>query len=250
MLPTNADLRVTETSWKKLQSLMPSPIDLDRVAMIRAHDAESLATSNLEQLIADLGLNGEGLDEYPAELHPYCGAGLRIWQYPSQFAPYLRDLAALGIRSYIEIGIRHGGTFVATVEFLGRFAPLERAIGVDILPCPSFAGYRELNPRAEFVRIDTQTPAWPRFLDSVGDVDLVLIDSFHDETQCRSEFESVRGHARAIAFHDIVHDDFEGVRNVWREVKDSGAYECTEYTAQYALPRSYMGIGLAVRRDA
>jgi len=250
MLPTNSDLRVTETSWKKLQSLMPSRIDLDRVALIRDRDRDWLADRrNVEELIPQLGLNGEGMEEYPAWLHPYCGNGLRIWQYPVQFAPYLCDLAALGIRSYLEIGIRHGGTFVATAEYLDRFAPLERAVGIDILPCPGFDDYRAMNPRAEFVRVDTQSEAWPRLMERLGAIDLVLIDAFHDETQCRREFQSVSRQARAIAIHDVVHSEFDGVRKVWGEIKSSGQWECREYVDQYDLPQSYMGIGLAIRRE-
>lgn len=251
MLPTNHDLRVTETSWGKLKSLLPLRVDLGRVMRIRERDRDWLSDArNLESLILELGLSGEGLDEYPEDLHPYCGQGLRIWQYPSQFSRYLADLTALGIRSYLEIGIRHGGSFIATVEVLDRFTPIERAVGVDVLLWPSYTDYKRMNERAEFVRVDTQSSAWPRFLESLGEVDLAFIDAFHDETQCRREFESVRHHARVIALHDIVHSEFDGVRKVWDEIASSGEFECREYTEQYGLGGSYMGIGLAIRRDS
>ncbi len=251
MLATNADLRVTVASWKKLQTLRSLPIDLTRIDLLRDRERDWLADPrNLEPLIPLLGLNGDAVAEYPAELHPYCGTGLRMWQYPNQFARYLADLARLGSRSYLEIGIRHGGTFVATVEYLDRFRPLDFAIGVDILPCPSMPAYEERNPRARFVRIDTMSAAYPDLLAATGAIDLVLVDSFHDETLCRAEVMAVRPRARAIALHDITSDDWPGVRVVWEELKASGDYDCREYTDQYDLGRSYMGLGLAVRRSA
>lgn len=252
MQSTNADLSVTEESWKKIKTLRAVPIDLSRVDLIREMDAASLTDARaVERLICELGLNDEGLEEYPPALHPYCGQGLRIWQQPAQMAPYLVDLAGLGVRSYLEVGIRHGGTFVATVEYLERFRPLRFAVGVDLFPCPSFAEYQRLNPRAKFARVNTQTDAYRELVAECGEIDLVLIDAFHEEAQLRSEFESVRNHARIVAIHDIVNTAFPGVRRVWDDVKASGEWECREYVAQHPeMPEPCMGMGLAIRRDA
>lgn len=252
MPTTNADLHVTEASWKKLKTLRASRIDLSRVGLIRAEDTSSLSDPRrLEELLLKLGLNDEGLEEYPESLYPYCGKGLRIWQYPIQFADYLVDVSRLGLRSYLELGIRHGGTFVATVEYLDRFEPLEFAIGVDIMPCPSMAEYEQMNPRARFVRVNTQSAQYEDFLSRHAPFGLVLIDSFHEEEQCYAEFLSVRERARAIAIHDIVNRDFPGVGKVWERIKASGEFECREYVEQYAgVAGTYMGIGLALRRGA
>ena len=252
MPTTNADLHVTEASWKKLKTLRASRIDLSRVGLIRGEDRTSLSDAHkLEKLLLELGLNDEGLEEYPQSLYPYCGKGLRIWQYPIQFSKYLVDVSRLGLRSYLELGIRHGGTFVATVEYLDKFESLEFAIGVDIMPCPSMAEYEQMNPRACFVRINTQSAQYERFLSQHAPFGLVLIDSFHEEEQCYAEFLSVRERARAIAIHDIVNCDFPGVSKVWERIKASGEFECREYIEQYADVRaSYMGIGLAIRKDA
>src|SRR4051812_34363485 len=109
-------------AWKKLKSLHPQPLELDRIARIHARSLVELADPRtLEALVCELGLNDEGIEELPAHLHPWCGQGLRIWQYPNQFSRYLAALAGRRIASYLEIGVRHGGTFVATVEVLGRF---------------------------------------------------------------------------------------------------------------------------------
>src|ERR1700682_4726464 len=129
-------------SWAALNGLHPTPIDLGRTALIREADIDALSNPQwLESLLLRPGLNDEALNEFPGELHAHCGHGLRIWQYPTQFSKYLTQLSHLKIRSYLEIGIRHGGSFVTTAEYLHRFHSLDFAVGVDLIACPSMAGY-------------------------------------------------------------------------------------------------------------
>src|SRR2546430_1320768 len=92
-------------SWRILNGLNPAAIDLARISLIHEKSSEYLSrTENLETLLLELGLNDEGLNEFPSSLHPFCGHGLRIWQYPSQFSKYLAHVSTLGVRSYLEIG--------------------------------------------------------------------------------------------------------------------------------------------------
>jgi hypothetical protein len=239
-------------SWKKLRGLHPRPLDLGRLERLRAPSLAELADpAALERLVLELGLNDEGMDELPAHLHPWCGQGLRIWQYPRQFARYLTLLAEQRISSYLEIGVRHGGTFVATVEYLDRFHPLARAVAVDVLPCPSLADYGRSNPRAEFWQLDSQSPEMARRLaeaDEAGGFDLVLIDALHEEAHSRADFRLVQERAKIVAFHDIANVRYPGVAKVWSEVKAGGEHDCLEITDQYdGVGASYMGIGLAIR---
>jgi hypothetical protein len=233
-----------------LRRLRALPIDLQRVALIREGPPERLSRpEELETLLLQLGLNDEGMHEFPPSLHPYCGQGLRIWQYPIQFSRYLAHLSGLKVRSYLEMGVRHGGAFVATVEVLERFAPLDFAVGVDIIPCPALEEYGGMNPRAEFVRVNTQSAEFGALLDRLGPVDLVFIDSHHEEAQCRRELESLHPRASMFALHDIANVDWPGVRVVWEEMKSSGTYDCWEFTDQYGGLGPYMGIGLAVKKE-
>lgn len=235
--------------WAALRGLHPAAIDLRRVALIRERPIERLGRSeDLEALLLELGLNDEGLHELPRDLYPYCGQGLRIWQYPRQFAPYLAQLSRLGVRSYLELGVRHGGSFVSTVEVLERFCPLDFAVGVDLLPCPSLVEYARLNPKARFVRENTLAPGFAALVARLRPIDLVFIDSHHEETQCRRELDVLRESANMIAFHDLVNVDWPGVRAVWEELEADGAWECFEFTEQYGDLGPYMGIGLAVRK--
>lgn len=247
---TGTKLKLVNQGWKKLKQLRTIPIDLERVALIRDRDSQYLSNpGNLESLICCLGLNNEGLKEFPVSLHSYCGQGLRIWQYPIQFSQYLVALSKLGITSYLELGVRHGGTFVATVEYLSKFNPIEYAVGVDIIPCPSLVEYQQINPNAKFAQINTQSDDFKKMLNQYKRFGLVLIDSFHEEVQCRNEFLSIKEHVDVIAFHDISNVNYPGVRKVWNEVKSMEDYDCFEFIDQYKeIELSYMGIGVAVRR--
>jgi hypothetical protein len=236
-------------SWAALRGLQPTPIDLERTALIREADTDALSNPQwLESLLLRLGLNDEALNEWPTELHAHCGHGLRIWQYPTQFSKYLTQLSRLQIRSYLEIGIRHGGSFVTTAEYLQRFHPLAFAVGVDVIACPSMAAYQSHNLRAQFWFMNSLGPDFAARLDQLDPLDLAFIDSHHEEHQCRREFELLADRANLIAFHDIANIGCPGVRQVWQEVKRLPGYECLEYVDQYGLG-PFMGIGLAVKKE-
>jgi hypothetical protein len=250
-VPSHGRQAAAFAAWSRLKGLRPRPLDLGRTALLRTARREQLGDANwLAGLIGELGLNDEALDEYPEHLHPQCGQGLRIWQYPNQLAPYLVDLAGLRIASYLELGVRHGGTFVATVEYLNRFHPLASAVAVDVIPCPSLAEYARDNPRAELWQVDTRSAELARRLDEHGPFDLALVDSLHEEEHCRGDFLTLRERARIIAFHDVTSDRYPGVGRVWSEVKAGGDHACREYVAQYqGVAGRCMGLGVAVRTD-
>lgn len=237
-------------TWGLLKGLHPSALDLDRVARIRALNPDQLRQPGvLEALMLELGLNDEGMDELPPQLHPHCGPGLRVWQSPIQFAPYLRHIAELGVRSYLEIGIRHGGSYVLTVELLERFHPLDWAVGVDIIPCPSMESYTALNQRSRFAALNTQSSAFADLRGRLAPIDLVFIDSHHEEEQCRREVEALLPVVNMIALHDISNVGCPGVRTVWQEITAMDGYHCVEFTDQYNGLGPFMGIGLAVKKD-
>jgi hypothetical protein len=132
MTELNPELKFLEKNWKKLKRLHPVSIDLTKVDLIREQSLEFLADPDkLKSLILELGLTDDSAEEFPASIQADCGRGLHIMQYPIQFNRYLIDLSKLKIRSYLEVGVRHGGTFVATVEYLNKFYPLDFAMGID-----------------------------------------------------------------------------------------------------------------------
>ncbi|MCK9248602.1 MAG: class I SAM-dependent methyltransferase [Solirubrobacteraceae bacterium] len=232
-------------------------IDESRLALLRDAPIETLRDpAALEAFLPTLGLNDEAPETWPSSLEPSLGQGLLFWQYPAQFAPYLVELSRRDVRNYLEIGTRHGGTFVLTVEYLRRFGAVDRATGVDLMPAPGLERYASTRPEIETHTLDSTGREFRRLVERIAPIDLALIDGDHAEDGCRQDFERLRPHARILAFHDIVNDLVPGVGTVWREVRDtmSDEYECLEFTAQYPEVRereghSYLGIGLAIRRD-
>jgi hypothetical protein len=237
------------------------PIDLGAIELLRQADIDILRDpSRLEaELLPALGLDREMLDEdgsgpiLPPSLRRFAGTGLQAWQTPSQFAPYLAHLSRYPIRSYLEVGVWHGGTFVITTEYLSRFQPLERAVGVDIADSPSTAEYARDNPRVRFARLNSRSRRFRRLVRRGDPWDLVLIDGNHREEAVRRDLESVIGAARIIAFHDIVTAIAPGVGKVWNEFKASGAarFDFFEFDQQYdevvqRTGRTWQGLGVAV----
>lgn len=244
-----AKFELQRKSWGKLRQILPLPIDLEMIEAIRGQEADTLRDPDrLELLIVELGLNDDGIEDFPRSLRPHCGRGLRIWQYPREFALYLSQLLRLDVRSYIELGIRHGGTFVMTVECLSRCNVATSALGVDIMPCPSMEAYERLNPSATFLCVSTQSEEFEHALDRHGPFDAALIDANHDAEECRHEFRLLRDRCSVIAFHDIVNPDFPDVGQVWADVRELDDFECHEYVSGYSEPHTPMGIGLAIRR--
>jgi hypothetical protein len=233
-------------------------IDLSYVNLIRDKSKERLIDAAFleRELLPQLGLNNELPHEFPSELYSFSGHGLLYWQYPSQFSKYLVSLAGYGIRSYLEIGVRHGGSFVATTEYLQKFNPIQKAAAIDIAYSPGVVAYKEINPAVSFLQADSRSMRFRVFLEKAGVFDLALIDGNHEEAVCRQDFYLLHQRANIIALHDIASDVCPGVKKVWAEIKArfAGEYDFYEFTDQYESVskregKSFLGIGTAVRRS-
>jgi hypothetical protein len=195
-------------------------------------------------------MNDEFVEEYPSHLRKYCGKGLRAWQYPNQFSKYLVHLSKLKIESYLEIGVRHGGTFIITVEYLNKFHPIERALAVDINDSPVVTEYsKSFNEKATFWKVNTQSFKFDGFSNHCNGIDLTLVDADHAFTSVQRDFENAQKMSRVIALHDISNDACHGVRRLWDEKKnDKHRYDAYEFIEQYdefkKQKASFFGLGL------
>jgi hypothetical protein len=230
-------------------------IDLERLAQIRQASREQLLDVRFLEstLLPQLGVSDEMLFP-PRALDGYAG-GLRALQWPIQFGPYLRHLSRYNIRSYIELGVRHGGTFVITIEYLRRFGPLDRALGVDTRDSPGVCRYARETAGVSFVRANTHSAEFRELLAAHLPVDLVLIDGDHSEEGCWQDFCLVSDAASVIVFHDIVGQRNPDVGKVWQRVRRTRAdeFEFVEFTEQYeeVVARTggpTAGFGIAARR--
>lgn len=232
-------------------------IDLKKIELIKEKDLNYLSDSKkLERdLLPKLGFNNELLLEFPKKLYFYSGKGLYHWQYPNQFSKYLTLLSHYNIKSYLEIGTRWGGTFVITLEYLNKFHVIKNAIGVDIIDCPSIVKYKKINSKVDFVKMDTKSDKFRKFIKRKK-FDLALIDGDHYEEGCKNDFELVRNKAKIIVFHDIVSDVCPGVVRIWNKFKKEGKnnYKFIEYIDQYREVRKrtgkkFLGIGIAIDKS-
>ena len=224
--------------------------EIRRAPLDKLADAQWLE----HEFLLSLGLNNENLWEFPTELYPHCGLGIRSWQYPSQFSRYLTFLRSQRIGRYAEIGCRHGGTFVITVEYLSRFHAVEQAVAVDPFHSAAMQRYAELNPKVRYInRYSTDAEAIQHLQSCRWD--LVLIDGDHTFEGVANDYLIMRSHARVMAFHDIVNSMCPGVVRFWQMLRTTTpAAFCREFTAQYdeVLTRtggSFLGLGLLLEGD-
>lgn len=223
---------------------MASQTVIDRLALIQRAPLDKLRDPYyLEcELLPALGLYDEAPRVYPEALHPYLG-GLRSWQYPGQFAPYLADLADRGIQSYLEIGTRYGGTFMITVEYLRRFNPVNTAIAIDPHRAEELADYIHGFGLFNFRYINADSHGWDarRAVDLYAPFDLALIDGDHSPEGFGADWLMVKPYARTIAVHDMDNDGYPHIRE-WFE-RYSG--EKKAYRRQYPdVEGSHAGIGV------
>jgi hypothetical protein len=230
-------------------------LELERVNMIREASMDVLNNpSKMEvSLLPQLGLNNEVIEEFPESLSEYFGQGLQFWQYPNQFSKYLCKISEYNINSYLEIGVRHGGTFIITVEYLNRFNKINKAIGIDIADNVSLDDYKEkYNNSIEFYKIGSNTSIFKNYIKESSGFDLALIDGDHTYWGVRGDFEALQDHVNMFVFHDISNFACPDVNDFWTELKYSYKYQYNfyEFTDQYKsiydTGRYYLGLGLMV----
>ena len=208
---------------------------------------------DVEALVLACGVNDENARELPAEMLRNAG-GLRIYQYPRQFGAYVAFLAAGPlVTSYLEIGCRWGGTFVFTVEVLGRLGEASGGVGADGLRALAIDKWQDPAllreyAAARFRKLDSAGAPCAELLAKAPAWDLAFIDGDHSYDGVRRDFDLVRNRTtRYIVLHDIASDEpsCTGVRRFWREVR--AQFETHEFVEQYDdVDGSYFGIGVIV----
>lgn len=147
------------------------------------------------------------------------------------------------IRSYLEIGVWTGGT----VRALCRLFDFERVAACDQGYAETLGLSIRLPPEVAFFRGDSESPAYLRWREALGEVELVLIDANHAYHAVKRDFERERSLPhRLIALHDITGSTRQttGVRRLWNEIKDGFKLEIVRPHLELGLDVSTMGIGV------
>jgi cephalosporin hydroxylase len=170
---------------------------------------------------------------------------------PSEFAHYLTWLSAQPpIRSYVEIGVEAGGSFITTIEYLRRFHPLHTAIGVDPQLSPTVHEYVSRTGGVHFIAGTQASPELHALVDGLKQVDLIFIDGDHSHAAVRADWNFARRFAAQVAFHDIAAENLPGVQALWAEI-EAVHRETHTFIQRSWQPNLWAGLGvvkLASRR--
>jgi cephalosporin hydroxylase len=226
----------------------------EAILSVRNFDFKGATQKEIEEILPTFGMNDESLDEMPEIFKPYFGWGIKFWQYPNQFSKLLTFLKDKEIDSYLEMGVRWGGTFIIMNEFLMKYNPMLEAHCLDIIPASDILHKYQTEYRSSrfwYHQMESNSPFFFVNLEG-GDnilpnkkIDLVFIDACH-AYHCimRDYYLSLMLGPKFIMFHDIVNVNTKGAKLAWDQIKKNHK-KTYEFIDQYDdMNGKYLGIGL------
>lgn len=124
------------------------------------------------------------------------------------------------IRSFLEIGIWTGGLLTLLAELFS----FDKIAACDNLFAQSLGLPTHVPEDTITFFGDSHSEEYRHWRESLGPIDLVLIDGDHSYEGVRRDFEVNRHYPhRFLAFHDIIgfHPMTEGVKRLWNELEGS-----------------------------
>lgn len=192
-------------------------------------------------------------------------SGRRASQRADELLPFIDFLKERGVRSYLEIGARHGDTFFHVMKSLPRGS---LGIAVDLpggawgVESSRYAldeaaeELREMGYRIATIYGDSTTDFIREsvlealnWYEPHGAIDAVLIDGDHRYEGVSADWRIWGGMAPIVAFHDIAGEgqiqpttkDIVEVPRLWRELKAEFS------TVEFLGNGTTMGIGVVLR---
>lgn len=151
---------------------------------------------------------------------------LEVQQVPEEYGRFLFWLKAQGIKSWLEIGIGKGYSFI--LNFLT--ASVEKADAVDICLFDTADNIKvklEQNNTGESIRFFTMTSE-EYFKNNNDHYDGIMVDGDHSEEGVRHDFEKAKERLNPggfIVLHDINSGACPGVVKLWSEIKNERCIE-------------------------
>lgn len=176
-------------------------------------------------------------------------------QNPQEICGFIELLQHEGVRSYLEIGARHGDTFFDVMRSLPTGS---RGVAVDLpggnwgtsksqshlrMACDDL---RQRGYDVHCIFANSQDSGTAEIVDSMGPYDAALIDGDHLYRGVKRDWELYGHRARLIAFHDIAGEGQRQrssqlpveVPRLWREIRNDFRHR------EFIAPGSKMGIGV------
>lgn len=210
---------------------------------------KDFSIESIHDIILSLGLNDEILHEQPIELSPYFGKGLKMWQYPNQLAKFAQYIHDLNISSYLEIGCRHGGTFIFNSEILSINNSNIKLYACDIIPISDMLTEYLKIKNFHYIHESSSSSSFKNFC-ITNPIEFVFIDGDHSYHGVKNDFEIFANlkETKYLVFHDISSDACPGVKRLWSEIKNDSRFNTLEFCDQYdSVNGQYLGIGIAIR---
>lgn len=184
--------------------------------------------------IVQWGPNAFGEDEVFKNFSPGMAG---IYQTPDQIAKALVYLSDFEIKTYLEVGVFQGGNFLFVSEYLRRFNPLIRCIGID--PTGYLNGeIQAIIEKEIFISFKSITS------DSISgqEFDLVFIDGEHTKEWITKDWNNVGKQAKICILHDIQETSCPDIVDFWGKLKTSKKKVVEFLDCTSATPSQGIGI--------
>lgn len=226
----------------------------DAISAVKSFNFKNATQKEIEEIIPTFGMNDECPNELPTKFSSYYGWGIKTWQYPNQFSKLLYYLKDKTIKSYFEIGVRHGGTFILMNEVLLKNNPILESHALDVItPSEILSIYQKkfrVNPFAYHTCSSQDLFIFGKLGDRSDNsvskkIEMIFIDGCHSYHCVKRDYlVALMLGAKYIIFHDIVNIATDGVESLWKEIKSTHKV-CHEFIDQYEeVQGRFMGIGV------
>lgn len=139
-----------------------------------------------------------------------------IMQYPNELAFFAGFCIDRGVRSYLELGIQHGGL----LAFMETACQFDTVAGVSYEERETLRARRSGHPNWAVFIGDSHSREYRTWRAGLGQIDLVMIDGDHSYAGVKADYElELSMPSRYIAFHDIANKAC-GVPRLWNEIPD------------------------------
>jgi predicted O-methyltransferase YrrM len=179
---------------------------------------------------------------------------VKALQTESEIAAFCDIIRAEGVRSYLEIGSKYGGSLWRIANAMPKGS---RVVAMDLPDCREtrrslkgvVAELRALGYDASAILGDSSAPESVAAVKALGPFDCVFIDGDHRRAGIEADWANYGQDARIVAFHDISWRrpaDWLGYHRieapeVWAEIKDGFRHQ------EITLDPDNNGIGILWR---